>query len=69
MKSEDIDRALEVMHQVKPDELSGESKNLFNAIMQIADERDEAIAHNVELMTFIRDMRIDKEYSEWRINK
>lgn len=69
MKSECIEKVLEVMHQVKPDELSGDSRKLFNAIMQIADERDEYQAHNIELLSFIRDYRLEREYRNWKRGK
>lgn len=69
MKSEDVEKVLEVMHQVKPDELSKESKKLYNAIISIADERDEYQAHNIELLSFIRDLKLDKEYRKWRYGK
>lgn len=69
MKSEDIDRVLEVMYQVKPEELSKESRKLFNAMMQIIDERDEYKALNTELLSFIRDYRLDKDYRKWRAGK
>ena len=66
MKSEDVEKVLEVMHQVKPDELSKDAKKLFNAIMQIADERDELLQRNMELLTFIQNQGMATEYGKWK---
>ena len=66
MKTEDINEILEYMHKVNPSELSGDARKLFYAIMQIADERDEYMANNIELLTFIRNTKKDKEFSKWR---
>lgn len=69
MKSEDVEKVLETMHQVKPDELSKEARKLYNAIISIANERDDYQAHNIELLSFIRDYKLDKEYRNWRRGK
>lgn len=66
MKSEDVEKILEVMHQVKPDELSADAKKLFNAIMQIADERDELLQRNMDLITFIQNQGMATEYGKWK---
>lgn len=66
MKSEDVEKVLEVMHQVKPDELSADAKKLFNAIMQIADERDELLQRNMELLTFIQNQGLSNIYHRWK---
>ena len=36
------EQAQQVLNEIKPEQLEGNSKRLFEAIMQIADERDEA---------------------------
>lgn len=66
MKSEDVEKILEVMHQVKPDELSADAKKLFNAIMQIADERDKYVEVNKSLLTFIQNQGMATEYGKWK---
>lgn len=69
MKSEDVEKVLEVMHQVKPDELSKDAKKLFNAIMQIADERDKYAEMNQSLITFIQNQKLIKVYDKWKRGK
>lgn len=69
MKSKDVEKVLEMMHHLRPDELGRDARKLFSAIMQIADYRDEYQAHNIELLSFIRDYRLEKEYRNWKRGK
>ena len=69
MKSEDVEKVLEVMHQVKPEELSGDSRKLYNAIMQIADERDKYAQINMDLITFIQNQGLSNIYHRWKKEK
>lgn len=69
MKSEDVEKVLEVMHQVKPDELSKDAKKLYNVIMQIADERDKYAEMNQSLITFIQNQKLIKVYDKWKRGK
>ena len=43
MSEEEISNILDELNNVRPEVLNEESKRLFNAIMQIADERDKYI--------------------------
>ena len=40
MEEKDIEKILDELNQVRPEVLNPEAKRLFDAIMQIADERD-----------------------------
>ena len=42
MTEEQAEKVLEELNSVRPEMLNGEAKRLFEAIMKIADERDEA---------------------------
>lgn len=42
MTKEQAQQVLDELNEIKPEQLEGNSKRLFEAIMQIADERDEA---------------------------
>lgn len=42
MTKEQAQQVLNELNEIKPEQLEGNSKRLFEAIMQIADERDEA---------------------------
>ena len=61
MNKEEIEDILEELHLVRPEILKPKAKKLFEAIMSIADERDELQQENQELKD-----RIDKviEYIE-----
>lgn len=52
-------RILEELIGSKPEELTGEAKKLFEAIMKIADERDELLEKNKEY-----ERQLDLEYVE-----
>lgn len=40
MTKEEAEKVLEELNSVRPEQLKGEAKRLFEAIMKIADERD-----------------------------
>ena len=40
MSNEEVQKILDSMHGINPENLQGEAKKLFEAIMKIADERD-----------------------------
>lgn len=40
---EDVQKVLDELKEVRPEKLTGEAKRLFEAIMKIADERDELL--------------------------
>ncbi len=42
MTEKEAQEVLDELNEIKPEQLEGNSKRLFEAIMQIADERDEA---------------------------
>lgn len=42
MTKEQAQKVLDELQGVRPEQLNGEAKRLFEAIMKIADERDEA---------------------------
>ena len=42
MAEKEAQEVLDELNEIKPEQLEGNSKRLFEAIMQIADERDEA---------------------------
>ena len=44
MSNEEANKVLEEMHEVRPEKLNDKAKRLFEAIMTIADERDEALS-------------------------
>lgn len=41
MTNEQAQKVLDELQRVRPEKLNGEAKKLFEAIMKIADERDE----------------------------
>ena len=41
MSNEEAQKILDSMHGVNPENLKGEAKRLYEAVMKIADERDE----------------------------
>ena len=49
MNKEEIEDILEELHLVRPEILKPKAKKLFEAIMSIADERDELQQENQEL--------------------
>lgn len=42
MDQKEVGKVLEELQGVRPEELTGEAKRLFEAIMKIADDRDKA---------------------------
>ena len=68
MKNEQAQKVLDELQGVRPEKLNGEAKRLFEAIMKIADERDEAYKimdlMSEQLTTPIHDKNFVKEYYE-----
>lgn len=65
MEQKEIEKVLEELNGVRPEMLNDEAKRLFTAIMQMADERDEAIQQNKILdqaMTYmLQDLEVEKK--------
>lgn len=59
MTTEEAQKVLNELNNVRPEVLTGEAKRLFEAIMKIADTRDEALEENKEL-------KIQKDYYKAR---
>ncbi len=77
MNKEEIQDILEELHLVRPEILQPKARKLFEAIMSIADERDDLLKENKEQEEYItywqketdkRQNKIDKaiEYIEWQ---
>lgn len=74
MSNEEAQKILDSMHSVNPENLRGEAKKLFEAIMKIADERDELrktvvrqsleITAQKELIDYLR-KSCDRKESNW----
>lgn len=56
MTNEEANKVLEEMHGVRPEKLNDEAKRLFEAIMEIADRKDEAEADLYEANNRINDL-------------
>ena len=56
MNKEEIEDILEELHLVRPEILKPKAKKLFEAIMSIADERDELQQENQELKDKIKEL-------------
>ena len=56
MTNEEANKVLEELHEVRPEKLNDKAKRLFEAIMKIADERDEAEADLYEANNRINDL-------------
>ena len=56
MNKEEIKDILEELHLVRPEILKPKAKKLFEAIMSIADERDELQQENQELKDKIKEL-------------
>lgn len=65
MEQKEIEEVLEELNGVRPEMLNDEAKRLFNAIMKIADERDEAIQENKILeqamIYMLQDLEVEKK--------
>lgn len=53
MTTEEAQKVLDELQNVRPEVLTGEAKRLFEAIMKIADTRDEALIENRKLETIV----------------
>ena len=53
MNKEEIQDILEELHLVRPEILQPKAKKLFEAIMSIADERDELLQRNSKAIEYI----------------
>lgn len=56
MTNEEANKVLEEMHEVRPEKLNDKAKRLFEAIMKIADRKDEAEADLYEANHRINDL-------------
>ena len=54
MTNEQAQKVLDEMQGVRPEELKGEARKLFEAIMLIADEKDKLKKHNDDLLRKLR---------------
>ena len=65
MEQKEIQKVLDELNSVRPEMLNDEAKRLFNAIMKIADERDEAIQENKILeqamIYMLQDLEVEKK--------
>ena len=70
MTKEQSKKILYELQEVEPEQLKGESKKLFEAIMKIADERDE-LKEELEMLKDIKEIAESKvgELSPIRIKK
>lgn len=57
MTSRKIEKILDELHDIDVDDLTGRARDLFYAIMKIADERDELLGKNKELQQALIDIR------------
>lgn len=56
MTNEEANKVLEELHEVRPEKLNDKAKRLFEAIMKIADRKDEAEADLYEANNEINDL-------------
>lgn len=56
MDNKEVEKVLEELQEVRPEKLTGEAKRLFEAIMKIADRKDEAEADLYEANNRIADL-------------
>ena len=56
MTNEEANKVLEELHEVRPEKLNDKAKRLFEAIMKIADRKDEAEADLYEANNRIVDL-------------
>ena len=70
MTKEQAQQVLDEMQGLRPEQLKGESKKLFEAVMKIADERDE-LKEELEMLKDIKEIAESKvgELSPIRIKK
>lgn len=70
MTNEQAQKVLDELQGVRPEKLNGEAKRLFEAIMKIADERDE-LKEELEMLKDIKEIAESKvtELNPIRISK
>lgn len=70
MTNEQAQKVLNELQGVRPEKLNGEAKRLFEAIMKIADERDE-LKEELEMLKDIKEIAESKvtELNPIRISK
>ena len=56
MDLQEVEKVLEELHEVRPEKLNDKAKRLFEAIMEIADRKDEAEADLYEANNRINDL-------------
>ena len=57
-------KVLDELKEVRPEKLTGEAKRLFEAIMKIADERDELLKERQADKEKIKELESDKEIKD-----
>lgn len=62
-------KVLDELKEVRPEKLTGEAKRLFEAIMKIADERDELLKERQADKEKIKELEAINKMQEYRINK
>ena len=60
----EVQKVLEELKGVRPEKLTGEAKRLFEAIMKIADERDELLKEKQANKEKIKELESDKEIKD-----
>lgn len=70
IKEKETQKVLDELKEVRPEKLTGEAKRLFEAIMKIADERDELLkerqADKEKIKELIKKINIDIERNNRR---
>ena len=60
----EVQKVLDELKEVRPEKLTGEAKRLFEAIMNIADERDELLKERQADKEKIKELESDKEIKD-----
>jgi hypothetical protein len=69
LSEKEITEILNELKTVRPEKLTGEAKRLFEAIMKIADERDELLKERQADKEKIKELEAINKMQEYRINK
>lgn len=64
---EEVQKVLDELKEVRPEKLTGEAKRLFEAIMKIADERDELLKERQADKEKIKEL--EEEIDDWKFTK
>ena len=59
IKEKEVQKVLDELKEVRPEKLTGEAKRLFEAIMKIADERDELLKERQADKEKIKELEAD----------